>query len=76
MLRIKEAMENAKESGKKVTNKSLGDLLWPDTKPNSRSSEINFGNLLSGKTTMIKIEWIKILCDELNVTPNFLFGYE
>lgn len=73
-FRIEEAIARAKANGKKVFKKELGAKLFPDV--SETVVRINMTNLCSGKTKRIKPEWVGIICEECECTPNYLFGYE
>lgn len=73
-LRIGEAIARARANGKKIFKKDLGKVLWSE-----RSEEaqiINMANLCNGKTKRICPEWVGIICEMCECTPNYLFGYE
>jgi len=72
-LHIEEALAYAALKGKKILKKDLYPKLYPDA--NEQTAQVNFSNLLSGRTERIKIEWVVIICQECGVSPNFLFGY-
>lgn len=72
-IRINEAMQFAKDCGRKVTKKELGALLWPDVPEVNQI--INMSNLANGRVERIKPEWVTIVCAYTGVTPNFLFDF-
>lgn len=72
-LRIEEAIAYAKLNGKTVLKKDLASKMFPEC--NEQTAVVNFGNVISGRTQRIKIDWVRIICTECNVSPNFLFGY-
>lgn len=72
-VRINEAMQFAKDCGKKVSKKELGSLLWPDAP--QVNQQINMSNLCSGRVERIRPEWVQIICEYTGTTPNFLFDY-
>ena len=74
MLRVKEAVLFAKRNGKKVTMKSLSLKLWENKNPHTLTN--NMHNLANNKTDRVKVEWVKIICEETGFTPNQLFGYD
>jgi hypothetical protein len=72
VLRLKEAILHANRNNKRVTMKSLSLLLWENTNPHTLNNNIH--NLATGKTDRVKVDWVKIICDETGVDANFLFG--
>lgn len=72
MLRINEAIARAERMGKKVFKKDLAALLWPDSSVNAQ--QVNMTKLVSGTSKKVSIEWVEILCRELNCTADYLFG--
>lgn len=71
-IRIDEALAKAKYNGKAVLKKDLAAKLWPDS--SEISQQVNLSNLCAGRTTKISPEWILILCSELGVSADYLFG--
>ncbi len=74
-IRINEAIAAATLKGIKVTKKELSNLLWSETK-DEKVRQTNMSNLCSGKTNNISLERVNIICEKLDCTPNFLFGFE
>lgn len=87
MLKIKEAIaqknkairaENKKEGRPphlgEITNRTIGDALWPDSVQTTR--DVNVSNLTTGKTKTLRPEWIVRICEITGVNPNFLFGWK
>lgn len=72
MIRIEQALARAKEQGKKVRKKDLSEKLWPDSAPVAQ--QVNMTGLCSGKTSRIKPEWVKIICEMTGCTADFLLG--
>lgn len=73
-LRIEEAIARAKMKGLKVMKKDIAARLWEGRTVNSQ--QVNMTNLCSGKTTQVRLEWIMIICEMCDCTPNYLLGYE
>lgn len=72
MLRINEAIARAERMGNKVFKKDLAALLWPDSSVNAQ--QVNMTKLVNGTSKKVSIEWVEILCRELNCTADYLFG--
>lgn len=72
MLRINEAIARCERMGKKVFKKDLAALLWPDSSVNAQ--QVNMTKLVNGTSKKVSIEWVEILCRELNCTADYLFG--
>jgi len=53
------------------TKKDLAKLIWPK----SQDPEVYMSYLVSGTRKTIPRESIEIICHELVVDPNFLFGF-
>lgn len=70
---LNKALERAEQNGKAV-KAQLAERLYPESSLDSRM--ILFRKLLKGDKKMLRIEWVEIICETLNVTPNQLFGYE
>lgn len=73
LLRVNEAIARAQTNGKKTNRKMVAALLWPDSKEGTQ--QVNMTYLCNGKTLTIRLEWIEVLCRELDCTPNYLFGF-
>lgn len=71
-LRINEAIARAESNGKKVFKKDLAARIWANSKPETQM--VNMTNLATGVTKKVNPEWIKIICEELGCTADFLFG--
>nr|DAV88716.1 MAG TPA: hypothetical protein [Caudoviricetes sp.] len=69
---LKKAFVKAEMNGKKVFKKDLAAKLWPKGTPSSQ--QVNMTKLLSGRICYISPEWVKIICEELECTADFLFG--
>lgn len=72
MLRINEALSRCERMGKKVYKKDLAALLWSDS--NANAQQVNMTKLVNGTSKKVSIEWVEILCRELNCTADYLFG--
>lgn len=72
MLRINEAIARCERMGKKVFKKDLAALLWSDSSANAQ--QVNMTKLVNGTSKKVSIEWVEILCRELNCTADYLFG--
>lgn len=73
-FRISEAIARSQQNGKKVFKKEIAAKLWPDVQESAQ--QVAMTNLCSGKTQKIKPEWVTIVCEMTDCTPNYLFGYE
>lgn len=72
-LEIKCAKDGLKRKEQLELRRELSELLWVNSTKLSRIA--NICNLLSGKTSVIPIEWVGIICEKLDCTPDFLFGF-
>lgn len=54
-----------------TTKKGLSKLIWPGTD----KSDVYMSGLINGNRKGIPRESVRILCHELVVDPNFLFGF-
>lgn len=72
MLRINEAIARAERMGKKVFKKDLAALLWSESSEGAQ--QVNMTKLVSGRAKKISIEWVEILCRELDCSADYLFG--
>lgn len=73
-LRVNEAIARSQDNGKKVFKHEVSAKLWPNSSQSAQ--QVNMTNLCNGTTKKISIDFIEILCDTLDCTPNYLFGYE
>lgn len=71
MIKLREAILKSELNGKRVKLKDLADKIFYDCEPKSRY--VNLHYLLKGRTKRVDTKWIKIICEELNTTPNDLF---
>jgi DNA-binding Xre family transcriptional regulator len=51
----------------------LGMKLYPDS--NYKTIAVSISNLNTGRSKTVRLEWIQIICELLNVDANFLFGF-
>lgn len=72
MIRLKEAIEYARQNGVVFRKKDLARELWPDSP--AKSAYMNFLNVEKGKTRKIDDEIIRKLCARLGVTADYLYG--
>jgi len=73
-LRIEEAlMLHNSKADPKIRIIDLGFALWPDSQESAQ--KVNVSKLVNGKTVRVEIAWIKILCEKLECSPNFLCGF-
>lgn len=72
MLRINEAIARCECKGKKVFKKDLATLLWSESSEGAQ--QVNMTKLASGRAKKISIEWVEILCRELECSADYLFG--
>jgi len=73
-LKLNEAFARAEMNGKKVLKKDLGAKLWEGSKESA--IQVRMTDLCNGTTKRVQVEDILIICEMLDCTPNFLFGYE
>lgn len=71
-IRIDEALARAKREGRVVLKSDLAAKMWPQS--TELTQRVNMTNLCSGRTTKISPEWVCIICTELSVSADFLFG--
>lgn len=69
-LKLAEAFLKAKEEKRAVKKKDLAAKLWPHS--NSITQQVNFTNLMNGSTKRITVDMIRIICTELQCSPNDL----
>jgi len=74
MFKLKECLLKAAQKGQKISQKELGQLLWPNS--TEQTARVNISALANGRTNSIKIEFVNIICEKLECTPNELFGVE
>lgn len=73
-LRVNEAIARAQTAGIKVNKKEVAARLWVGR--TAVAQQCNMTNLCNGKTKQIRPEWILVICEMCNCTPNYLLGYE
>lgn len=73
-LRVNEAIARAQTNGKKVKKKDVAAELWKGS--TDTAQQVNMTNLCNGSTKQIRPEWVIIICEMCECTPNYLFGYE
>ena len=73
-LRVNEAIARAQTAGIKVYKKEVAARLWEGRTESAQ--QVNMTNLCNGTTKQIRPEWVVIICEMSNCTPNYLFGYE
>lgn len=74
LLRLNEAIARAQTKGNKVFKKDVAAKLWESS--SKAAQQVNMTNLCNGTTKQIRPEWVKIICQMCDCTPNYLFGYE
>ncbi len=73
-LRVNEAIARAQTNGKKILKKDVAAELWKGR--NVTAQQVNMTALCNGSTKQIRPEWVSIICEMCDCTPNYLFGYE
>jgi DNA-binding Xre family transcriptional regulator len=74
ILRIEEALIRFNSTAEKtITITELGAALWPDSTKSTQM--VSAYKLVRGETTRIPLSMIRIICEKLKCTPNFLAGY-
>lgn len=73
-LRVNEAIARAQTNGKKVFKKDVALRLWPDR--TDVAQQVNMTHLCNGRTKRICPEWVIIICEMCDCTPNYLFGFK
>lgn len=71
MFRLREAFDYAKTK-KAVKKKDLARLLWPNSSQGTANANIT--NLQSGKVKSVDEKKIRIICEYLGVTADYLLG--
>lgn len=72
ILRIEEAIARAKTRGIQLTKKQIAEKLFPAAQHSAQ--QVNMTNLINGRTTRIKPEWVIIICKMCGCSADFLFG--
>lgn len=70
-MRIKEALALAVSTGKEVDAAGLAELLWPDSNPTTRRTNLN--NLMNGRVKRFTAETVSVICRYCDCSPDFLF---
>lgn len=70
--RIKAAIHNQRSKGIDIDRRNLSLKIYGI----KSSSYLSMTNLINGRINRISIKHIDKLCSELDVTPNYLFGYD
>lgn len=73
-LRVNEAIARSQQKGNKVFKKDVAARLWEGSTESSQ--QVNMTNLCNGTTKKINPDWVDILCEMLDCTPNYLFGFD
>lgn len=74
-MQLQEALQFAILFGNKSkqVKKRISARMWPNSSEKTR--EVNVSNLFRGDTKTYSEETIKILSEEMGVSPNFIFNY-
>lgn len=72
MLRIDEAIKEARSRGLKVQKQDIAARLWPESSKNTQ--KVNMTNLCAGYTERVLPEWINTICEMTGVSADFLVG--
>ena len=72
MFRIQEAFAHSLNNGKRIIQKELATILWPDS--SAKTQQTNMTNLSTGQRLAIRPEWVEKICKETGVDANFLFS--
>jgi DNA-binding Xre family transcriptional regulator len=72
-LRINEAILRSEMNGKKVFKKDIAARIFPGV--SEAAQQVNFTNLCQGKTKRVAPEWVLIICEMCDCTPNYLFNF-
>lgn len=59
---------------KKVLKKDIAARLFPGV--STTTQQVNMTSLCNGKTKRILPEWVIVICEMCDCTPNYLFGYD
>lgn len=74
-IRIKEARKRAKDLGLKLRVGKVANKTMLNA-PSVESAYQRFNYLQTGETKTIDRRTVHLLCNELHVDPNFLFGWD
>lgn len=73
-LKVNEAIALSAANGKKVLKKDIATRLFPGV--STTTQQVNMTSLCNGKTKRILPEWVIVICEMCDCTPNYLFGYD
>lgn len=73
-FRIKEAILRARATNKDFKQIEIAKKFYQNC--DEKVAAINFSRLVNNKKKALTFDEIKFLCENLNVSPNFLMGYE
>jgi DNA-binding Xre family transcriptional regulator len=73
-LKVNEAIALSAANGKKVLKKDIAARLFPGV--STATQQVNMTSLCNGKTKRILPEWVIVICEMCDCTPNYLFGYD
>jgi DNA-binding Xre family transcriptional regulator len=73
-LKVNEAIALSAANGKKVLKKDIAARLFPGV--STATQQVNMTSLCNGKTKRILPEWVIVICEMCDCTPNYLFDYE
>lgn len=73
-FQLEEAIARARANGIKVKKKDIAERLWPTR--TQEAQQVNMSALCNGRRKTINPDWVEVICDMCNCTPNELFGYE
>jgi hypothetical protein len=71
-LKLNEAIAQSEVNGKKVLKQDLALKLFPDA--NKKTRQVNMTNLCNGRTKRVSVEQVRIICEMLNCTADYLFN--
>lgn len=74
MKRIKEILKSMPREKEMAAREKIGEALWPKATALQRC--INLQNIMSGRTTRITPDGIKIIASILGVTPNDILEWD
>jgi DNA-binding Xre family transcriptional regulator len=72
-LRISEAILRSEMNGKNVFKKDIAARIFPGL--SEAAPPVNFTNLCQGKTKRVAPQWVLIICEMCDCTPNYLFNF-
>ena len=70
-MRIKEALALAASRGDIASRDELAELLWPESNPTTRRTNLN--NLMNGRVKRFTAETVSVICRYCDCSPDFLF---